>query len=424
MKKTLAFLCALVLVVSLFSVSLADEKTTIRITWWGGESRHAATVEALKLFDAASEKYDSEPEYGASSYNDKLLTMLAGNQAPDVCQLSYALIQDYAANKQCIALDPYIESGALDISKFDQSIIDMYKVDGVTYALPTGINTTVLIYNKDLFDAAGIPYPDNTWNMEKYYEVARQLKADTDGDGAIDQWGCGNPYTDKTEITFLRELYNKGGHMWSADGKLDVDKELATSIVAEMEALVKEGMFPDPELTASNPSGVYDFSLGRVAMSLVDASSVTSYASVSDFSMGVCRAPACSDKNAFWLQPSQLWIISKDTKDIDGAIELLNFICNDPEAGKVLGTQRGIPANSDIRALVGQNLEPIMQESYAAVDATIACTGDVIPEMYPANGMEFITELTNQYELLIYGMTTPADAVQAAMDQTIKIMSE
>ena len=424
MKKTLAFLCALCLLLSVFSVSLAEDKTTLRITWWGGESRHAATVEALKIFNETNEKYVAEAEYGASGYSDKMLTMLAGNQCPDVCQLSYALIQEYAANKQVVPLDDFIASGALDTSKFDQSIIDMYKVDGVTYALPTGINTTVLIYNKDLFDAAGIAYPDATWNMEKYYEVARQLMADTDGDGEIDQWGCSNPYTDKTEITFLRELYNKGGHMWSAEGKLDIEQDLAVEILKEMDALVKEGMFPDPELTASNPSGVYDFSLGRVAMSLIDASGVGSMASVSDFNVGVTRAPACSEKNAFWLQPSQLWVISKDVTDLDGAVELLNFICNDPEAGKALGTERGIPANSDIRALVGENLNPVMQDSYAAVDATIACTGDVIPEMYPANGLEFITELTNQYELMAYGMTTPEDAIQAAIDYTVKIMSE
>ena len=424
MKKTLAILCALCLLLSSFSVALAEDKTTLRMTWWGGESRHAATVEALKIFNEKSDKYVVEAEYGASGYDDKLLTMLAGNQAPDVCQLSYANIQAYAANKQVVALDDYIASGALDISKFDQSIIDMYKVDGVTYALPTGINTTVLLYNKDLFDAAGIAYPDGTWDMEKYYEVARQLIADTDGDGEIDQWGCGNPYTDKTEITFLRELYNKGGHLWSAEGKIDIEKDLGTAILEEMVALVEEGMFPDPELTASNPSGVYDFSLGRVAMCLTAASSVSSFTSTTEYKVGVCPAPACSEKYAYWLQPSQLWIVSKDTVDVDGAVELLNFICNDMDAGLALGTQRGIPANSDIRAKVGENLDEIMKQSYAAVDATIANTGDVIPEMYPANGMEFISELTNQYELLIYGMTTPAEALQASIDHVEKMMSE
>ncbi len=424
MKKTLAFLCALCMLLSVFSVSVAEEKTTLRVSWWGGEARHAATVEALRIFDAKSEKYVAEAEYCSSGHGDKLLTQLAGNQGPDISQLSYASIQAYAANKQCVSLDPYIESGALDISKLDQAVIDAYKVDGVTYAVPTGINTTVMLYNKDIFDAAGIAYPDGTWDMAKYYEVARQLKADTDGDGEIDQWGCGNPYTDKTEITFLRELYNKGGHLWSAEGKIDIEEDLGVAILEEMVALIEEGMFPDPELTASNPSGVFDLSVGRVAMCLTSASSVSSFTSTTDYNLGVAPAPACSEKYAYWLQPSQLWIITKDTVDVDGAIELLNFLLNDIDAGLVLGTQRGIPANSEIRALVGENLDPVMQETYAAVDTIIAKTGDVMPEMYPANGMEFITELTNQYELLTYGMTTPEEALQAAIDHINKVMSE
>ena len=57
----------------------------------------------------------------------------------------------------------------------------------------------------------------------------------------------------KDIITFLRELYNKGGHLWSAEGKIDIEKDLGTAILEEMVALVEEGMFPDPELTASNP---------------------------------------------------------------------------------------------------------------------------------------------------------------------------
>ena len=82
MKKTLAFLCALCMLLSVFSVSVAEEKTTLRVSWWGGEARHAATVEALRIFDAKSEKYVAEAEYCSSGHGDKLLTQLAGNQGP------------------------------------------------------------------------------------------------------------------------------------------------------------------------------------------------------------------------------------------------------------------------------------------------------------------------------------------------------
>ena len=40
-----------------------------------------------------------------------------------------------------------------------------------------------------MFDAAGIPYPDDTWDWAKLVEVGKQLTKDADGDGKIDQWG-------------------------------------------------------------------------------------------------------------------------------------------------------------------------------------------------------------------------------------------
>lgn len=427
MKKLLSVLCVLCLLVGCLSIAAAEQPVNLRISWWGGESRHAATVAALDVFMGKYPEYTAEGEYGASSYNDKIATQLTGNQAPDVMQLSYANIIGFAENGWVLPIDSYIEEGIIDTSKLDQSIIDMYKVDGVTYALPTGINTTVLLYNKDIFDEAGIAYPDGTWTFDEYYEVARQLKADTDGDGQIDRWGCSNPFTDKVEITFLRMYYAKGGHLWNDTfDACDVDLDIGAQILQEMVDLVKEGLFPDIELTASNPSGVYDFTLGRTAMCLLEASGVASREALADFRMGVCRAPECAEMPLYWLSPSQLWVISKDTVDPVGAAKLMNFMVNDMDGGAVLGIQRGIPANSDIRAMVAsaEGTSEAVKESYVAVDDTSAHTGDVIPEMYPANGMSFFDEMGKQFDLLIYGMTTPEEAIKACVEYTDRMMSD
>ena len=46
-----------------------------------------------------------------------------------------------------------------------------------------------MYYNKDMFDKYKLPYPDETWDWDKYLEVAKKLTLDTNGDGQIDQWG-------------------------------------------------------------------------------------------------------------------------------------------------------------------------------------------------------------------------------------------
>ena len=52
---------------------------------------------------------------------------------------------------------------------------DFTAADGHQYGLPRDLNTIALFYNKTMFDAAGIAYPDDTWDWAKLVEVAKQL---------------------------------------------------------------------------------------------------------------------------------------------------------------------------------------------------------------------------------------------------------
>ena len=45
----------------------------------------------------------------------------------------------------------------------EQGVADFTTADGGQYGIPRDLNTIVLFYNKTMFDAAGLPYPDDTW---------------------------------------------------------------------------------------------------------------------------------------------------------------------------------------------------------------------------------------------------------------------
>jgi multiple sugar transport system substrate-binding protein len=57
------------------------------------------------------------------------------------------------------------------------------------YALPKYHGALALYYNKDLFDAYGLTYPDASWDHEDYLSAMRLLTHDLDGDGETDLWG-------------------------------------------------------------------------------------------------------------------------------------------------------------------------------------------------------------------------------------------
>jgi multiple sugar transport system substrate-binding protein len=83
----------------------------------------------------------------------------------------------------------------------------------------------VLFYNKDLFDRAGIPYPDTTWTYDDLVRVGKQLTLDADRDGTPEQWGLSFDvhYTGLETV-----LYSFGGRTLAEDSRRAVLTEPAT----------------------------------------------------------------------------------------------------------------------------------------------------------------------------------------------------
>jgi len=95
-----------------------------------------------------------------------------------------------------------------DIDTVNPAVIGTWRVEGRLSGLPTGVNPAVIYYNRDLFDAASLPYPPrqygepyadgDLWTIEKMEELAMRLTIDAAGNeatspdfdpDAIVQWG-------------------------------------------------------------------------------------------------------------------------------------------------------------------------------------------------------------------------------------------
>ena len=111
-----------------------------------------------------------------------------------------------------ISTDDLVAQEALNSYRYDGSKVGT----GDLYALPKDASVFAYAYNKDLFDKEGIPYPDpeNPYTYDEFVEVCKQFTKDTDGDGEIDQWGCGlanqfmiQQYIWSNGATFLSDDY-------------------------------------------------------------------------------------------------------------------------------------------------------------------------------------------------------------------------
>ncbi|WP_320129371.1 sugar ABC transporter substrate-binding protein [uncultured Sphaerochaeta sp.] len=83
-------------------------------------------------------------------------------------------------------LDEFIKRDGIDMKASFGSILNYATYNNVTYGYPFRSTVEGIWYNKDMFDAMGIPYPDGTWTWDEYKEIAGKL---THGEGANKVYG-------------------------------------------------------------------------------------------------------------------------------------------------------------------------------------------------------------------------------------------
>jgi multiple sugar transport system substrate-binding protein len=139
-------------------------------------------------------------------YWTKLEAAANGGSLPDVFWMHSNNFIKYAKGGKLMDLtDKIASSTKVKNSNFPDGLVKLYTYNGKQYGIPKDYDTIGLWYNKTLFDAKGIKYPDDTWDWSKLKDVAKQL---TDSSKGI--YGFLSP-VDTQEIT-EDLMYQNGGY--------------------------------------------------------------------------------------------------------------------------------------------------------------------------------------------------------------------
>ena len=141
-------------------------------------------------------------------YFTSLKTRIAGNTAPDTFELNYENFVSFASSGALLDLETAAPD-AIDKSVYFPKAYDAFNYDGVQLGLPESFSVVVLIYNKDLFDAAGLDYPTADWTWADEKAAATKL---TDA-GA----GVFGEYQPVQFFEFYKSLAQSGGEFFNAD---------------------------------------------------------------------------------------------------------------------------------------------------------------------------------------------------------------
>jgi len=194
-QRLLIVLTILALALALVPV-IAQEPAQITISTWAGVDEAAEFQTILDEINANNTEFQVTHVPIPADYYTVVKTQLA---APGTGADMYWMDQNNMALKSegvfmglndCLA-DAAPQSAG-DLSDYYPGILAVNEFEGDVYGLPWIAQPVVLYYNKDLFDAAGVEYPQAGWTWDDFVEKATALTLDTDGDGTTDQWGFTN----------------------------------------------------------------------------------------------------------------------------------------------------------------------------------------------------------------------------------------
>ena len=95
--------------------------------------------------------------------------MLNDGQPADIwSQVGSSSFRDYLQRKLVTDLTPFIQKNNFDLGDFIPAALEPYKVNGKIMALPHMMGGAYFLFNKDLFDQAGVDYPPTSWDNKSW----------------------------------------------------------------------------------------------------------------------------------------------------------------------------------------------------------------------------------------------------------------
>jgi multiple sugar transport system substrate-binding protein len=192
-------------------------RVTLRVSNWADWSEQRLEDAYVHTFSRAHPgvRVQMEAVTNGPEYRDRVLASIAAGAPPDVVQLDNIDIPAFVDAGVLQDLAPYLERVGLRRSAFEPRVLAIFRRGAALYAIPKDFTPMLIAYNKDLFDRAGVPYPDGDWTWESFVAAARRLTRDTDGDGRVDQWGF---WLDRRDFMWIPSIWALGGDVLCPDG--------------------------------------------------------------------------------------------------------------------------------------------------------------------------------------------------------------
>lgn len=399
------------LAVLLSTSRFAQAETRLRLIWWGNPDRDKRTAAVVELYEKTNAGVTIAPEnYAWADYWQKLATQAAGKNLPDVIQMDYRYIFEYARRGQLADLTLFVGKG-LDLADFDANQLASGKVDGKLFGVSMGANSMTHVYKTAKLKELGLTPPDpTTWTLDDFVAMGKEVKGKLpEGMYFSANMGVLEPRLE----TWVRQ---RGKALYTAEGKLGYDLEDLTDFFAFWFQMQEDGLTPPADLQAQATNAKMEdtmFVTGHALFDFIHSNQLVANQKLVPEEIDITMIPnQKGGKPGQYLKPSMLMSMAATSADPEASAKLMNFFLTDGAANDILLIERGVSGDASIRERISANLSDTEKKIIKYLDV-VATHVSPLPPPPPKNAGELDRALAPAWESVAF---KKVDLKQAAKD--------
>lgn len=270
----------------------SNKKVKLDFVWFSDGVEGEVMKGIIEDYENANPNVDIELiEVAYSDLSTKLKTMISGGQPPALARISTTEIGAFSNQ----AVDLAEKLGGIEdfTAQFIDSIKPYYVIDNKVVASPMDVTANGIIYNKTLFDQAGVQVPQSANDIWTWDEFNASLQSVLSNSDAV--YGLVWDFTPHRWSTLL---YQFGGSMINSEGTAaTINNEAGVKAVEYFKKMHDDGIIPASVwLGGENPNNL--FRTGKVAAHLSGNWMVSNYKDITEFEWGVTYMPIGTNRSS------------------------------------------------------------------------------------------------------------------------------
>jgi len=397
------------------------QETRLRFFWWGSQDRADRTQKVIDLYEAANPGTVVDGETAPfADFWTRLATQVVGGNPPDIIQMDFRYIAEYADRNALLPLDDYL-GNVLDLSEIPTDQVDANRVNGKLYGISFGVNCAALQVNTDAWAEAGIEPPALGTTYEAFADACIRLKEATPRDNFY-----GTSDASGVEVPFENFLRQRGRALYTAEGELAFDETDAAAWFALWDEMRKAGACVTADMQASDQNTIETSMLiqGRAACNFGLANAIGPIRNLTPETIALAPYPLIGPdaQPGHYLRPATRVSIAAATPNPEEAVKFLAYFTQDLEAAKILGAERGIPVAPTIQQAIAPSISPAERASVEYIAAIGDVVGPLPPQSPPGAGE--VTDLLIQVsQEVAFGVRSPQDGGAALVAGAADILA-